>query len=206
MDWKYWYVQKNIAINGFGRIGRLAFRQLLDREGVRVVGINDLTDVNTLAHLLKFDSVHGRFAGEVSVSEGHLVVNGETIHITAERNPADLPWSTLKVDVVVESTGVFATVKNGRLYTASMFKFEFVESTGTRIRMESFCPLASFKISIARHKNVILLRQVNDDIFIFIHLLWAKAKKFFIMVLLHSWLTGVIHLLLIVCFVHFYYS
>ena len=102
---------KNIAINGFGRIGRLAFRQLLDREGVRVVGINDLTDVNTLAHLLKFDSVHGRFAGEVSVSEGHLVVNGETIHITAERNPADLPWSTLKVDVVVESTGVFATAE-----------------------------------------------------------------------------------------------
>ena len=102
---------KNIAINGFGRIGRLAFRQLLDREGVRVVGINDLTDVNTLAHLLKFDSVHGRFAGEVSV-----VVNGETIHITAERNPADLPWSTLKVDVVVESTGVFATAEKAGLH------------------------------------------------------------------------------------------
>ncbi|HAW72307.1 MAG TPA: type I glyceraldehyde-3-phosphate dehydrogenase [Flavobacteriales bacterium] len=107
---------KNIAINGFGRIGRLAFRQLLDREGVRVVGINDLTDVNTLAHLLKFDSVHGRFAGEVSVSGGHLVVNGETIHITAERNPADLPWSTLKVDVVVESTGVFATAEKAGLH------------------------------------------------------------------------------------------
>ncbi len=107
---------KNIAINGFGRIGRLAFRQLLDREGVRVVGINDLTDVNTLAHLLKFDSVHGRFAGEVSVSGGHLVVNGETIHITAERNPADLPWSTLNVDVVVESTGVFATAEKAGLH------------------------------------------------------------------------------------------
>ena len=107
---------KNIAINGFGRIGRLAFRQLLDREGVRVVGINDLTDVNTLAHLLKFDSIHGRFAGEVSVSGGHLVVNGETIHITAERNPADLPWSTLKVDVVVESTGVFATAEKAGLH------------------------------------------------------------------------------------------
>lgn len=107
---------KNIAINGFGRIGRLAFRQLLDREGVRVVGINDLTDVNTLAHLLKFDSIHGRFSGEVSVSGGHLVVNGETIHITAERNPADLPWSTLKVDVVVESTGVFATAEKAGLH------------------------------------------------------------------------------------------
>lgn len=107
---------KNIAINGFGRIGRLAFRQLLDREGVRIVGINDLTDVNTLAHLLKFDSVHGRFAGEVSVSGGHLVVNGETIHITAERNPADLPWSTLNVDVVVESTGVFATAEKAGLH------------------------------------------------------------------------------------------
>ncbi len=107
---------KNIAINGFGRIGRLAFRQMLDREGARVVAINDLTDVNTLAHLLKYDSVHGRFSGDVSVSDGHLVVNGETIHITAERNPADLPWGKLKVDVVIESTGVFASAEKAGLH------------------------------------------------------------------------------------------
>jgi glyceraldehyde 3-phosphate dehydrogenase len=107
---------KKVAINGFGRIGRLAFRQMLTRTDAHVVAINDLTDVNTLAHLLKFDSVHGRFLGEVTVANGHLVVNGETIHITAERNPADLPWGQLGVDVVVESTGVFASAEKAGLH------------------------------------------------------------------------------------------
>jgi glyceraldehyde 3-phosphate dehydrogenase len=98
---------KRIAINGFGRIGRLAFRQMTSRPGLQVVAINDLTDVNTLAHLLKYDSIHGLFQGEVSVSNGNLMVNGNEIQITAERNPADLPWGALNVDLVVESTGVF---------------------------------------------------------------------------------------------------
>ena len=99
---------KRIAINGFGRIGRLAFRQLQGRENVQVVAINDLTDVNTLAHLLKYDSIHGRFNGTVAVEGGHLVVNGQVVSISAERNPADLPWAANQVDVVIESTGVFA--------------------------------------------------------------------------------------------------
>lgn len=99
---------KRIAINGFGRIGRLAFRQLQGQEGVQVVAINDLTDVNTLAHLLKYDSIHGRFDGDVSVEGGNIVVNGNTISISAERNPAELPWGTHSIDVVIESTGVFA--------------------------------------------------------------------------------------------------
>ena len=99
---------KRIAINGFGRIGRLAFRQLQGRENVQVVAINDLTDVDTLAHLLKYDSIHGRFDGTVSVESGNLVVNGNVVSITAERNPADLPWGANQVDVVIESTGVFA--------------------------------------------------------------------------------------------------
>jgi glyceraldehyde 3-phosphate dehydrogenase len=99
---------KRIAINGFGRIGRLAFRQLVNRPSFTVVGINDLTDVKTLAHLLKYDSIHGLFPGEVTVSNGNLVVNGQEIQITAERNPADLPWASSNVDLVVESTGVFA--------------------------------------------------------------------------------------------------
>ena len=99
---------KRIAINGFGRIGRLAFRQFVSRPEFDVVSINDLTDVNTLAHLLKYDSIHGAFPGEVSVSEGNLVVNGKVIEITAERNPADLPWGSQNIDMVVESTGVFA--------------------------------------------------------------------------------------------------
>ena len=99
---------KRIAINGFGRIGRLAFRQLVSRPAFQVVVINDLTDVETLAHLLKYDSIHGLFPGDVSVSNGNLVVNGQEIQITAERNPADLPWGASQVDLVVESTGVFA--------------------------------------------------------------------------------------------------
>ena len=99
---------KRIAINGFGRIGRLAFRQLVSRPAFQVVAINDLTDVETLAHLLKYDSIHGLFPGDVAVSNGNLVVNGQEIQITAERNPADLPWGASQVDLVVESTGVFA--------------------------------------------------------------------------------------------------
>lgn len=96
-----------VAINGFGRIGRLSFRQLLTKDGVEICAINDLTSVETLAHLLKYDSIHGRFPGEVRAEGGHLVVNGKTIHVTAERDPAALPWGDLGCDVVVESTGVF---------------------------------------------------------------------------------------------------
>ena len=114
---------KRIAINGFGRIGRLAFRQLVARPTFEVVAINDLTDVNTLAHLLKYDSIHGLFQGEVSVSNGNLVVNGKEIQITAERNPADLPWAKSNVDLVVESTGVFADAeKAGAHLTAGAGK------------------------------------------------------------------------------------
>jgi glyceraldehyde 3-phosphate dehydrogenase len=99
-----------IAINGFGRIGRLVFRAIHSgRHGtdVEVVGINDLTDSNTLAHLLKYDSVHGRFPGTVSVEEGFLVVDGKRIPVSADRDPSNLPWGELDVDVVVEATGFF---------------------------------------------------------------------------------------------------
>jgi glyceraldehyde 3-phosphate dehydrogenase len=96
-----------VAINGFGRIGRITFRALLKKENVEVVALNDLTSPATLAHLLKYDSVHGKFPGEVSVDGDYLVVNGLRLKVYAERNPADLPWKELGVDVVVESTGVF---------------------------------------------------------------------------------------------------
>lgn len=96
-----------VAINGFGRIGRLTFKYLLEKENVEVVAINDLTDPLTLAHLLKYDSVHGRFDGTVEVSGNSLVVNGKAIGITAERSPKNLPWSKLGVDIVLESTGIF---------------------------------------------------------------------------------------------------
>lgn len=98
-----------IAINGFGRIGRLTFRALLEKENIEVVAINDLTDSATLAHLLKYDSVHGKFPGTVAVEGDYLVVNGQRIRIFAEKDPANLPWKDFGIDVVVESTGVFRT-------------------------------------------------------------------------------------------------
>ena len=96
-----------IAINGFGRIGRLAFKTLLEKTNVEVVAINDLTDNKTLAHLLKYDSVQGRFNGSVEHTDTHLIVNGVSIRATAERDPANLPWKELDIDVVLESTGFF---------------------------------------------------------------------------------------------------
>ena len=99
-----------IGINGFGRIGRIAFRIAAANENVEIVGINDLLDVTHLAYLLKYDSVHGKFDGTVEVSEGNLVVNGKTIRITAERNPEDLKWDAVGADIVMDCTGIFTTL------------------------------------------------------------------------------------------------
>jgi glyceraldehyde 3-phosphate dehydrogenase len=96
-----------VAINGFGRIGRLSFRNLIENPQVEVVGINDLTSPATLAHLLKYDSIHGRFAHPVELVEGGIKVNGKEIKMYAQRDPEQLPWGELGVDIVVESTGVF---------------------------------------------------------------------------------------------------
>ena len=96
-----------VAINGFGRIGRITFNALLNKSNVEVVAINDLTDPKTLAHLLKYDSNQGAFPGTVEAKDGALIVNGKTIKITAEADPANLPWAENEIDVVLESTGRF---------------------------------------------------------------------------------------------------
>jgi glyceraldehyde 3-phosphate dehydrogenase len=96
-----------VAINGFGRIGRLTFRALLEKENVEIVAINDLTDNATLAHLLKYDSIHGRFNGKVTSDADSITVNGKKINAYAERDPKALPWGTLGIDIVLESTGRF---------------------------------------------------------------------------------------------------
>lgn len=98
-----------LGINGFGRIGRIVFRESFNRDNVEVVAINDLLDVDHLAYLLKYDSVHGRFNGTVEVKEGKLYVNGKSIRITAEREPSNLKWDEVGVDVVAECTGFFTT-------------------------------------------------------------------------------------------------
>ncbi|MBT8323627.1 MAG: type I glyceraldehyde-3-phosphate dehydrogenase, partial [Eudoraea sp.] len=99
-----------IGINGFGRIGRLVFRASFDRDNIEVVAINDLLDVDHLAYLLKYDSVHGRFNGTVEVVGGHLVVNGKKVRITAEKDPTNLKWDEVGADYVAECTGIFKTL------------------------------------------------------------------------------------------------
>lgn len=98
-----------VGINGFGRIGRLVFRRALDVGGIEITKINDLTDASTLAHLLKYDSVHGKFNGTVSVDGNSIIVNGKKIEISAEKDPANLNWGATGTEVVIEATGVFAS-------------------------------------------------------------------------------------------------
>ncbi len=105
-----------IGINGFGRIGRLAFRSAMKRDNVQVVAINDLLDVDYLAYLLKYDSVHGRFDGDVEVKDGNLVVNGQVVRITADRNPENLKWNEVGAEYVIESTGFFTTKEKAELH------------------------------------------------------------------------------------------
>lgn len=103
-----------VGINGFGRIGRFVFRAAQERNDIEIVGINDLIDVDYMAYMLKYDSTHGRFNGTVEVKDGNLIVNGKTVRVTAERNPADLKWGEIGVDVVAEATGLFLTDETAR--------------------------------------------------------------------------------------------
>ncbi|HWR93852.1 MAG TPA: type I glyceraldehyde-3-phosphate dehydrogenase [Flavobacterium sp.] len=105
-----------LGINGFGRIGRIVFRESFNRDNVEVVAINDLLDVNHLAYLLKYDSVHGRFNGDVEVKDGKLYVNGKNIRVTAEKDPSTLKWDEVGADVVVECTGIFTTLETANLH------------------------------------------------------------------------------------------
>jgi glyceraldehyde 3-phosphate dehydrogenase len=98
-----------VGINGFGRIGRLTFRALLNKKNIEVVALNDLTDAKTLAHLFKYDSVHGKFNGDVAIDGDSLVINGKKIRVYAEKDPANLPWKELGVEIVAECTGIFRT-------------------------------------------------------------------------------------------------
>ncbi len=105
-----------IGINGFGRIGRLVFRAAIKQDDVNIVGINDLLDVNHLAYLLKYDSVHGNFEGSIKVEQNDLVVDGKKIKISAERDPSVIGWGSLNTDVVAECTGIFTTLEKAKLH------------------------------------------------------------------------------------------
>jgi glyceraldehyde 3-phosphate dehydrogenase len=123
-----------IGINGFGRIGRNILRQLSTNKkssNIKVVAINDLTDPATLAHLLKYDSVHGRFPGTVEAGDGFITVNGQQIKVTAERDPAKLPWSQLGVSIVLECTGIFTTKEKASLHMQGGAKKVIISAPAT---------------------------------------------------------------------------
>lgn len=105
-----------VGINGFGRIGRLAFRVATEREDMQVVGINDLIDVDYMAYMLKYDSTHGQFKGTIEVKDGNLVVNGNSIRVTSEKNPANLKWGDIGADYIIESTGIFLTKETAQAH------------------------------------------------------------------------------------------
>ncbi len=105
-----------LGINGFGRIGRIVFRATIKRENVDVVAINDILDVEHLAYLLKYDSVHGRFDGTIEVKDGNLIVNGKTIRITSEKDPKNLKWDKAGVEIVAECTGIFKTLETAQFH------------------------------------------------------------------------------------------
>jgi len=120
-----------VAINGFGRIGRMVFRAAAKDKNIEIVAINDLTDAATLAHLLKYDSVHGQFPGKVEHTADSLIVNGKTVKIFAVRNPAELPWKKEKVDVVLESTGLFTARDKAALHIQAGAKKVVISAPAT---------------------------------------------------------------------------
>lgn len=121
-----------VAINGFGRIGRLALRKMMEQtDKFEVVAINDLTDANTLAHLFKYDTAQGRFNGEISVEEGAFVVNGKKIKVVSERNPEMLPWGELNVDIVLECTGFFASKEKAEAHIKAGAKKVLISAPAT---------------------------------------------------------------------------
>lgn len=120
-----------VAINGFGRIGRSVLRAAVKEKGIEFVAINDLTDAKTLAHLLKYDSVHGPFPGKVEAGNGEIIVNGKAIKIIAERNPEQLPWKKEKIDIVLESTGLFTAREKAELHLKAGAKKVIISAPAT---------------------------------------------------------------------------
>lgn len=121
---------KKIAINGFGRIGRLTLRNLLGKEGIEIVAINDLTDNETLAYLFKYDSAQGQFDGTVSATEDSIIINGTAVKAFAERNPEELPWEELGVDLVIECTGIFRSKEGASKHLKAGAKDVLISAPG----------------------------------------------------------------------------
>jgi len=134
-----------IGINGFGRIGRIVFRATVNRPDVDIVAINDLLDVEHLAYLLEYDSVHGRFDGSIEVKNGHLIVNGKTVRVTAERDPRNLKWDDVDVDVVAECTGIFTTLETANYH---------IEAGAKKVAISAPSKDAPMFVMGVNHKNI----------------------------------------------------
>ncbi|TCZ75981.1 type I glyceraldehyde-3-phosphate dehydrogenase [Paenibacillus albiflavus] len=143
-----------VGINGFGRIGRNVFRAALNNPEVEIVAINDLTDVKTLAHLLKYDTTHGKLDATVEAGEGELKVNGKSVKVFAERNPADLAWSDFGVEVVVESTGIFTAKEKAEAHIKGSVKKVIISAPATNEDITIVMGVNEDKYDAASH-NVI---------------------------------------------------
>lgn len=142
-----------VGINGFGRIGRLAFRAAMERKDIEIVGINDLVEANYMAYMLKYDSTHGRFDGTVEVKDGNLIVNGKKIRVTAEKDPANLKWSEVGAEIIVESTGLFLTQADGQKHIAAGAK-KVVFSAPAKDDTPTFVMGVNHKLLNAQHTIV----------------------------------------------------
>ena len=134
-----------IGINGFGRIGRMVFRLAIQQDNTEIVGVNDLLDINHLAYLLKYDSVHGNFNGSISVESDHLIVNGKKIKITAERDPSKINWGEMNIDVVAECTGIFTSIEKANLH---------IEGGAKKVVISAPSPDAPMFVMGVNHKNI----------------------------------------------------
>jgi glyceraldehyde 3-phosphate dehydrogenase len=142
-----------IGINGFGRIGRLAFRAAIERPDVEVVGINDLVEPDYMAYMLKYDSTHGPFKGTIEVKDGHLVVNGKSIRVTAEKDPANLKWGEVGAEVIIESTGLFLTIESAQKHIDAGAK-KVVMSAPAKDDTPTFVMGVNHKLLTAAHTIV----------------------------------------------------
>ena len=142
-----------IGINGFGRIGRLAFRAAVGRKDIEVVGINDIVEPDYMAYMLKYDSTHGRFDGTVEVKDKQLIVNGKKIRVTAERDPANLKWSEIGAEIIIESTGLFLTQADAQKHIAAGAK-KVVMSAPAKDDTPTFVMGVNHKTLTAQHTIV----------------------------------------------------
>lgn len=124
-----------IGINGFGRIGRLAFREIVKRNDVEVVAVNDLLEPEHLAYLLKYDSVHGRFDGTAEIKDGNLIVNGKSIRVTAEKDPTNLKWNEVGAEVILDCTGIFVTQEKAQAHLVAGAKKVILSSPSKDVPM-----------------------------------------------------------------------